>query len=94
MDSEDDSLATGWLRCEYVLVDYDGDGIAERRLIYRFGRQNPLETKKPIRFRSPRRARSSTRTAGMACPFPSAFRTSSASNRPDAGDGQRGQFGR
>ena len=35
VDSEDDSLATGWLRCEYVLVDYDGDGIAERRLIYR-----------------------------------------------------------
>ena len=28
VDSEDDSLATGWLRCEYVLVDYDGDGIA------------------------------------------------------------------
>lgn len=35
VDTEDDSLATGWLRCEYVLVDYDGDGIAERRLIYR-----------------------------------------------------------
>lgn len=35
VDSEDDSLTTGWLRCEYVLVDYDGDGIAERRLIYR-----------------------------------------------------------
>lgn len=35
VDNEDDSLTTGWLRCEYVLVDYDGDGIAERRLIYR-----------------------------------------------------------
>lgn len=35
VDNEDDSLATGWLRIEYVLVDYDGDGIAERRLIHR-----------------------------------------------------------
>ena len=35
VDSEDDSLATGYLRIEYVLVDYDGDGIAERRLIHR-----------------------------------------------------------
>ena len=34
-DSEDESLTTGWLRIEFVLVDYDGDGIAERRLIYR-----------------------------------------------------------
>lgn len=32
---EDDSLAEGWLRIEYVLVDYDGDGVAERRCIYR-----------------------------------------------------------
>lgn len=32
---EDDSLAEGWLRIEYVLVDYDGDGIAERRCVYR-----------------------------------------------------------
>ena len=35
VDSEDDSLATGYLRIEYVLVDYDGDGVAERRLIHR-----------------------------------------------------------
>ncbi|PVY56744.1 MULTISPECIES: hypothetical protein [unclassified Simplicispira] len=35
VDIEDESLATGWLRIEYVLVDYDGDGIAERRLIHR-----------------------------------------------------------
>lgn len=35
VDIEDDSLATGWLRIEYVLVDFDGDGIAERRLIHR-----------------------------------------------------------
>ena len=35
VDNEDDSLATGWLRIEYVLVDYDGDGIAERRVIHR-----------------------------------------------------------
>ena len=35
VDTEDDSLTTGWLRIEYVLVDYDGDGIAERRLIHR-----------------------------------------------------------
>ena len=35
VDTEDDSLATGWLRIEYVLVDYDGDGVAERRIIHR-----------------------------------------------------------
>lgn len=35
VDTEDESLATGWLRIEFVLVDYDDDGIAERRLIYR-----------------------------------------------------------
>lgn len=35
IDNADESLATGWLRIEYVLVDFDGDGIAERRLIYR-----------------------------------------------------------
>ena len=33
--SEDDSLAEGWLRIEFVLCDVDGDGIAERRCIYR-----------------------------------------------------------
>jgi hypothetical protein len=31
----DDSMAEGWLRIEYVLADTDGDGIAERRCIYR-----------------------------------------------------------
>ena len=35
VDNEDDSLTTGWLRIEYVLVDFDGDGIAERRVIHR-----------------------------------------------------------
>lgn len=35
VDNEDDSLATGWLRIEYVLVDYDGDGVSERRMIHR-----------------------------------------------------------
>lgn len=34
---EDPSSARGWLRDEYVLVDYDGDGIAERRRIVRLG---------------------------------------------------------
>ena len=33
--NEDDSQTTGYLRVEYVLVDFDGDGIAERRCIYR-----------------------------------------------------------
>lgn len=33
--SDDDSMATGWLRMEYVLADYDGDGIAERLCVYR-----------------------------------------------------------
>ena len=32
---DDDALAEGWLRIEFVLVDTDGDGIAERRCIYR-----------------------------------------------------------
>lgn len=39
IDDEDESQATGYLRIEYVLVDFDGDGIAERRCVYR------LETK-------------------------------------------------
>lgn len=34
-ESEDDSLAEGRLRIEFVLADFDGDGIAERRVIYR-----------------------------------------------------------
>ena len=33
--SEDDSMAEGWLRMEYVLADVDGDGVAERLCIYR-----------------------------------------------------------
>lgn len=33
----DPSSVHGWLREEYVLVDYDGDGIAERRRIIRLG---------------------------------------------------------
>lgn len=34
-NTEDDSMAEGWMRLEYVLVDADGDGIAERRCVYR-----------------------------------------------------------
>lgn len=34
-DCGDESMSDGWLRIEYVLVDMDGDGIAERRCIYR-----------------------------------------------------------
>lgn len=34
-NTTDDAMAEGWLRIEYVLVDMDGDGIAERRCIYR-----------------------------------------------------------
>lgn len=54
---DDDSLATGWLRIEYVLVDYDGDGIAERREIYRLAdrilsneeaAQVPIATASPV----------------------------------------------
>ncbi len=33
--SEDESQTQGYLRIEFVLVDYDGDGIAERRCVYR-----------------------------------------------------------
>jgi hypothetical protein len=33
--SEDESMAQGWLRIEYVLLDADGDGIAERLCVYR-----------------------------------------------------------
>jgi hypothetical protein len=33
----DESMIRGWLREEYVLVDFDGDGIAERRKIIRLG---------------------------------------------------------
>lgn len=34
-DSDDDAMAQGWLRIEYVLADRDGDGIAERLCVYR-----------------------------------------------------------
>lgn len=34
-DNDDDSMAIGWLRMEYVLADYDGDGVAERLCVYR-----------------------------------------------------------
>lgn len=33
----DGAMVEGWLREEYVLVDYDGDGIAERRKVMRLG---------------------------------------------------------
>lgn len=33
----DDSMVRGYLRDEYVLVDFDGDGIAERRHVVRLG---------------------------------------------------------
>ncbi len=36
-DILDESQTKGWLREEYVLCDYDGDGIAERRRILRLG---------------------------------------------------------
>jgi hypothetical protein len=37
-DNENDpSMVRGWLREEYVLVDFDGDGIAERRRVLRLG---------------------------------------------------------
>ena len=35
VNSDDESQTQGFLRIEFVLVDYDGDGIAERRCIYR-----------------------------------------------------------
>lgn len=35
----DESLIRGWLREEYVLCDYDGDGIAERRQVFRLGKK-------------------------------------------------------
>lgn len=34
-DSDDEAMAEGWLRIEFVLVDADGDGIAERHCVYR-----------------------------------------------------------
>lgn len=35
VQTDDESLTEGYLRIEYVLIDADGDGIAERRCIYR-----------------------------------------------------------
>lgn len=35
IEVDDESLTRGFLRIEWVLADYDGDGIAERREIYR-----------------------------------------------------------
>lgn len=35
--TEDETQIRGWLREEYVLVDFDGDGISERRKICRLG---------------------------------------------------------
>jgi hypothetical protein len=35
VESDDESLTEGFLRIEYALVDFDGDGVAERRCIYR-----------------------------------------------------------
>lgn len=35
VETDDESLTRGYLRIEWVLVDFDGDGIAERREIYR-----------------------------------------------------------
>jgi hypothetical protein len=35
LSSDDPSMTQGYMRLEYVLVDFDGDGIAERREIYR-----------------------------------------------------------
>jgi len=34
-DYDDDSMAEGWLRIEFVLADIDGDGVAERVCVYR-----------------------------------------------------------
>jgi hypothetical protein len=35
----DESMVRGWIREEYVLVDFDGDGIAERRKVIRLGKK-------------------------------------------------------
>ena len=55
--SDDDSRTEGYLRIEFALVDYDGDGISERRCIYRLQdrilsneecAQVPIATASPI----------------------------------------------
>ena len=56
VSAEDDSLTEGYLRIEYVLVDYDGDGIAERRCIYRLKNRilkNEEDSHVPIATASP-----------------------------------------
>jgi hypothetical protein len=35
----DESRIRGWLREEYILSDFDGDGIAERRQVFRLGKK-------------------------------------------------------
>lgn len=55
-DTSDDSMAEGWLRIEYVLVDMDGDGVAERRCIYRLNERilkNEVVSHVPIATSSP-----------------------------------------
>jgi len=56
-NTDDESRTEGYLRLEYVLVDYDGDGISERRCIYRLKdkilsneecAQVPIATASPI----------------------------------------------
>lgn len=37
IETDDESQVRGWLRDEYILVDYDGDGISERRRVVRLG---------------------------------------------------------
>jgi hypothetical protein len=36
-ETQDETMIRGWLREEYILCDYDGDGIAERRRVVRLG---------------------------------------------------------
>lgn len=44
-DDDDESMAQGWLRLEFVLADRDGDGVAERLCVYRLdGRILKVET--------------------------------------------------
>lgn len=54
---DDDSMAEGWLRIEFVLVDADGDGVAERLCVYRLAdkilkqevvSQVPIATSSPV----------------------------------------------
>ena len=36
-ETDDESQVRGWLRDEYILIDFDGDGISERRRVVRLG---------------------------------------------------------